>query len=97
MVPSRLPELARCAWLGEHLVRELHDVVQVDVVELPLVPGVAVQLLGEDRLRQGPKHQAVVGGDGMNGAALPGVTGTIAPSTGAPVSTVTDGVGQFLS
>ena len=38
MVPSRLPELARCAWLGEHLVRELHDVVQVDVVDCPLYP-----------------------------------------------------------
>ncbi len=32
-----------------------------------------------------------------SGAALPGVVVTIAPSVGAPVSVVTDGVGQFLS
>ena len=32
-----------------------------------------------------------------SGAALPGVTVTLTPAGGAPLSVVTDGVGQFLS
>ena len=70
-VGQRRPKLLGVAWLfGEHDAGVVHHGVEIDVVEAALVARVGVELLGEDRLGKGPQHEAVVGGDEVDGAAL---------------------------
>ena len=68
---ERLAELPIGAGLlGEHIARGRHDRVEVDAVEPTPVVAVVAELLGQDRLRERPKREAVVRGDGVHGAAL---------------------------
>ena len=56
----------------EHVAGVGHHRVDVDAVEAALEVGVGAQLLGQDRLGERAQHEAVVGGDDVDGAALHG-------------------------
>ncbi len=63
-------QLARVHRLGEHLGGVRHHGIEVDAAEQWTVVAVGVELLGEHALGEWAQHEAVVGGDGVDGAAL---------------------------
>ena len=63
-------QLARVHRLGEHFGGVCHHRIEVDTAEQWTVVAVGVELLGEHALGEWAQHEAVVGGDGVDGSAL---------------------------